>query len=153
MAITVPTDAYATLAEVLRFIPRRAFSATSTPTESGAEALVMACAQEINAAIEAHGYVVPQTGTTAVARLKVINCYGAAHLIESAIQNAIVAGGVQGPSTTYGTLYRDALKSLRADTFNLGSTSPASTTPPAGNSDLYEDGDEADPSFTREMRF
>lgn len=155
MAITVPTDAYATLAEVLRFIPRRTFSSTSTPlTDTGAEALVMACAQEIDAAIEAHGYTVPQTGTTAIKRLKTVNCYGAALLIESAIQNAINPGGqVQGPAATYGPLYRDALKALRADTYNLGSTSPAATTPPAGNPDLYEDGDDGTPAFTRDMRF
>jgi len=153
MAITVPTDAYLELADLAYLLPRRTLTAAPLSTAI-VEEHIKSIANEINGVLEGRGYAIPVTTDVGKRRLKTLNGYGAAHLVELALQGPNVGGpDAGGTAAMFGKLYRDGLKLLKDDAYSLGGVSPASSTPAAGNADLASGGSDEDPAFTRGMEF
>ena len=75
---------YCSITDVQALLPKRTFSATSTPTTTQVNALIDQIAVEIDAVLESQGYTVPATTpANFVNFLKYVNAYGAGALAEA----------------------------------------------------------------------
>lgn len=153
MAITVPTDAYCTLAEALDYLPQvRDSIGTSTDpiTTSEAEQVVKDVAKQMDAVIGKHGYDTPVTDTDALPLLRRINSIGAAGEILLAFQGGL---GAALDENALSARYAAELKRLERGAYKLGSLEAPSYRRPDGQADLLTGGDREDPTFTSDMRW
>lgn len=154
MAITVPTDAYCTVAEAQALLGSgRTISASTTPTLTAFETWIKAGAQILNDTLRTQGIAVPVTDTASLARLSTANAQYAAGMYEMAVQNT-QNGQVAGTAGhLYLELFETEIKRLQKRGTGLGAVGTPAGMGPAGNTDLQPGGDDEDQAFTYGMRF
>lgn len=143
--ITVPTDAYCTVAEVQGLLPNRVYTSGSKPSIDQAENFCKEIAEEINAILRGLEFSPPLTDSGDVRFLKLLNKLGAAWLCESA-----TLVGVQGRSDiaqTYKERYDAMIKALMNGEYKFAGAGAVPSAEPDGQDDLDASGSRTDPIF------
>lgn len=159
MSITVPTDAYCTMAGPKTWMSHRTFNSSSRPTLAQAEQMVKDVADEINASLRSLGYTpCPITDAEGIKLLRVYNAHGAAALILDGSYSVDGAGSPLGDRLYQ--RYQHGLDRLRRGEVLLGGASRSSERTmrpsehsPKGAFSLDSEGDERPPSFERDTQW
>lgn len=143
--IIIPTEAYASLEDVVQLLPKRSYDATSEPSASQCEQFIKNVAKVIDARLRKKGYTPPLTNSEDIQVLKHINALGAAVLIETA-----TLGVVQGDSPiieTYNEEYKSLLEDISNGTLEFAGAGTAPDDDADGPDELDASGTRADPIF------
>jgi len=156
MSITVPNDAYCTMAGPRTWMPHRTFNSTSRPTLAQAEQMIKDVAHEIDATLRSLGFApCPITDSEGIKLLRTYNAYGAAALI---LDGSYSADGEGSPlAERLYERYQDGLTKLRRGQVVPGQAgrSPRSAVRPSehrplGAFSVDRQGTEREPAFDRE---
>lgn len=152
MAIVVPTDAYAAVADI-EALTGRTYSASTKPTLAQVEDWDKAGAEEMNDVLRAQGYTVPITDTKSAKRLAAMNARYAAGMAEAALLSPNTSQFAGTVGHMYLDMWRADLKGLFQRGVAVGATASPAGGKPEGQTDLQSGGDDEDPTFTTDMKF
>lgn len=107
---------YCSLSGVSPLVPTiGVLTAITVPSAAQAEALIAACAAEIDGVLSAADYELPVTEASALSYLATVNAYGAAaFILKARYPTSAGTGGDSGASTFWTQRYESCLDSIRA---------------------------------------
>jgi len=144
-AVIVPTEAYATLADVQELLPGRKYTADSKPTAQQIESFLKRNAKILDARLRSLGFDVPLTGSDDIEVMKQMNALAGAIFAERG-----TIAGVQGDSPILDRLIDELdklLEDLSNGRFTFATAGDSPTSDGDGPDELDTAGDRADPVF------